>query len=236
MVCCTRLIAGTRGGKFFFVLSCFFDLFDEHFDRMAPPLFLFPFSLFPLFSRWEGTVALRKIGIAMIGVFGAEMESMQVHLTLMLVVCIMVVTSQVRPFGGLKGGMLHTLEMASLMATFLTLWAGSVFSNFPECEDPTKGEGETVPWCDALSIVVGSLDIAVVMAFVACFVYLKVSAKPAEKVKDDEDDVEHFGLNDDTTRVDTEVDPVHIEMTLTVAVNDGVETRDDPNRTYTIEI
>ena len=68
---------------------------------------------------WEGTVAARKIVIALIGVFGAEMGDMQVHLTLMLVVFILLVTSQIRPFGGLKHGILHVLEMASLMVSSL---------------------------------------------------------------------------------------------------------------------
>ena len=97
---------------------------------------------------WEGTVALRKIVIAMIGVFGAEMELMQIHFTLMLVVCVIIITAQVRPFGGLKHGMLHKLEMSSLLATFLTLWAGSIFNTLPRCEDPEKGEGITVSWCN----------------------------------------------------------------------------------------
>ena len=68
---------------------------------------------------WEGTVAARKIIIAFIGVFGAEMGDMQVHLTAMLVFLIVLVTSQVRPFGGLKHGILHVLEMASLMVRTL---------------------------------------------------------------------------------------------------------------------
>ena len=97
---------------------------------------------------WEGTVAARKIVIAMIGIFGAEMESMQIHLTLMLVVCVILITASVRPFGGMKHGLLHTLEMASLMATFLTLWAGSIFNTLPRCEDPMKSEGIIVPWCN----------------------------------------------------------------------------------------
>jgi len=125
---------------------------------------------------WEGTVAGRKIVIAMIGVFGAEMESMQVHLTAMLVFLIVLVTAQVRPFGGLKNGLLHRLEMFSLMATFLTLWAGSVFNTYPRCEDPLKGEGSTMPWCDALSVSIGASDIAVVVAVVVCFVWLKTTA------------------------------------------------------------
>ena len=137
---------------------------------------------------WEGTVAMRKIVIAMIGVFGAEMESMQVLITLMLVVCIIIITAQVRPFGGLKHGMLHTLEMSSLMATFLTLWAGSVFNIFPRCEDPEQGEGITILWCDVLSVVVGVVDVGVVVAFVVCFIYLKIESTKEKDPDDEEND------------------------------------------------
>ena len=68
---------------------------------------------------WEITVAARKIVIALIGVFGAEMGDMQVHLTALLVFLIVLVTSQVRPFAGLKHGVLHGLEMSSLMVSRL---------------------------------------------------------------------------------------------------------------------
>ena len=112
----------------------------------------------------------------MIGVFGADMKDMQVHVTLMFVMFILVITSQVRPFGGIKSGVLQVLEMASLMATFLTLWAGSVFNTRPKCEDPLKGEGSTLPWCDALSITIGAVDICVLVAIVVCFVYIKVTS------------------------------------------------------------
>jgi hypothetical protein len=157
---------------------------------------------------WEGTVAARKIVIALIGVFGTEMGDMQVHLSLMLVVFILLVTSQIRPFGGLKHGILHVLEMASLMvstlvviffllfsrrifidfycfyfdgqATFLTLWAGSVFNARPRCEDPLQGEGSTLVWCDVLSVTVGLVDIVVVAAIGFCFAYLKIKSMSTE--------------------------------------------------------
>ena len=158
---------------------------------------------------WEGTIAARKIIIALIGVFGADMGDMQVHLTAMLVFLIILVTSQVRPFGGLNHGVLHVLEMASLMvsvyvvsfdfcvpflnlllvvmlhqATFLTLWAGSVFNARPRCEDPLKGEGSTLVWCDALSITVGLVDIVVLAAIGVCFVYIKVESISIEAKND----------------------------------------------------
>lgn len=116
----------------------------------------------------------------MIGVFGADMAEMQVHLTLMLVVSIILITAQVRPFDGSKRFLLHALEMASLMATFLTLWAGSIFNTLPKCEDPLKGEGFTLPWCDALSIIVGLIDIGMFITFIVCFLYLKATTKNGE--------------------------------------------------------
>ena len=143
---------------------------------------------------WEITVAARKIVIALIGVFGAEMGDMQVHLTLMLVMFILLVTSQIRPFGGLKHGILHVLEMASLMATFLTLWAGSIFNTRPRCEDPLQGEGSTLLWCDALSIVVGLVDIVVLLAIGISFVYIKATSSPDDEGGDIKGDVEMVGF------------------------------------------
>jgi len=134
---------------------------------------------------WESTVAARKIVIALIGVFGTELKDMQVHLTLIFVVFILLATSQVRPFGGLKHGVLHMLEMASLMATVLTLWAGSVFNTRPRCEDPLKGEGSTLVWCDAMSVMVGMVDIVVLAAIGVCFVYMKVKSTSVEAVENE---------------------------------------------------
>jgi len=143
---------------------------------------------------WESTVAARKIVIALIGVFGTELLDMQVHLTLMLVMFILLVTSQVRPFGGLKHGILHVLEMASLMATFLTLWAGSIFNTRPRCEDPLQGEGSTLLWCDALSIMVGLVDIVVLLAIGISFVYIKATSSPDDEGGDIKGDVEMVGF------------------------------------------
>ena len=70
-------------------------------------------------------------------------------------------------------------------ATFLTLWAGSVFNTHPRCEDPLKGEGSTLVWCDALSVMVGLVDISVLAAIGSCFVYMKVAAMSTEAAKDE---------------------------------------------------
>ena len=109
---------------------------------------------------WESTVAARKIGVAAIGVFGLSMGDMQVHITAWLMVVIIVLTAIVQPFGQQK--LLQFLEMGTLLATWMTLWAGTVFNSNPKCEND---EGGTIAWCDALSVLVGLLDI--VMAFVA---------------------------------------------------------------------
>ena len=116
---------------------------------------------------WESTVAARKIGVAAIGVFGSSMGEMQVHITLCLIMAIVVLTAVVQPFG--KQRVLQFLELGTLMATWMTLWAGTVFNSNPKCED---GEGGTVAWCDALSVLVGVLDIAMVIVVVAVVVYL----------------------------------------------------------------
>ena len=130
---------------------------------------------------WELFVSGRKIVIAFIGVFGADMEDMQVHITLMLVMGVMLITAQVRPFGGARRGLLQMLEMASLMAIFLTLWAGSVFNTRPRCESPSGKEGETIPWCDALSVMVGLNNFGVMITIVACFGWLKYKARQEKK-------------------------------------------------------
>jgi hypothetical protein len=120
---------------------------------------------------WEGTVALRKIGIAMIGVFGAAMEEMQVSLTLVLVFFIILLTAVRRPYGeSPHGQLLQRLEVSTLCLLYLTLWAASVFTVYPRCE---IREGQSVWWCEIMSVVVGLGDIALVVVVIALFVRLK---------------------------------------------------------------
>ena len=120
---------------------------------------------------WEGTVALRKIGIAMIGVFGAAMEEMQVLLTLVLVFLIILMTAVRRPYGESPAGLLlQRLEVSTLSLLFLTLWAASVFTVYPRCE---VREGESVWWCEIMSVIVGLADIVVVVVVIVLFVRLK---------------------------------------------------------------
>ena len=70
-------------------------------------------------------------------------------------------------------------------ATFLTLWAGSVFNTRPRCEDPSQGEGSTLVWCDVLSATVGSVDIVVIAAIGVCFVYIKAKSMSIETGEDE---------------------------------------------------
>ena len=112
--------------------------------------------------------------IALIGVFGTEMGQMQVQLTLMLVVMILLVTAIVRPFSNLaqQEHLLQSLELTSLMGIFLTLWAASVFSTYPKCEDPNAA-GQTIAWCDFLSVVVGLVDFIILISLISCFIAVK---------------------------------------------------------------
>jgi hypothetical protein len=90
----------------------------------------------------------------------------------MLMVGVILLTSTVRPCGGEFQQTLHNIEIMSLTCTYLTLWAGSVFNTYPQCEDPTKSSGETLVWCDALSFIVSlinffSIGVFVVVYFIA---------------------------------------------------------------------
>ena len=106
---------------------------------------------------WEATVAVRKIGVAAIGVFGAAMETMQVHVTMLLVALNLVLKLQVHPYGDKEG--LRRLDQWLLGCLCLTLWAGTVFNAHPRCEDPKGKQGTTLGWCDFLSVVIGLTDL-----------------------------------------------------------------------------
>ena len=95
------------------------------------------------------------------------MGEMQVHGTAWLIVIVMLLTAIVQPFG--KQKLLQFLELGTLCATWMTLWAGTVFNSYPRCED---GEGGTVGWCDTLSVLVGVIDIAMVFVVIVVVVYL----------------------------------------------------------------
>ena len=114
---------------------------------------------------------MRKIGIAVIGVFGAAMEEMQVSLTLMLVLFIILLTAIRRPYGESKNGMLlQRVELSTLSMLILTLWAADVFTLYPRCE---VREGESLWWCELMSVLVGLADALLVIFVILLFVWLK---------------------------------------------------------------
>jgi len=123
---------------------------------------------------WESTVALRKIIISLIGVFGGSMGQMQIHLTAYLMVIIMLLTAIVRPFG--DHFLLQCLDLATLAAVWMTLWAGTVFNDHPRCED---GAGGTLAWCDFLSVVIGVVIMLCLVLVVAVIVYYKKKSREA---------------------------------------------------------
>ena len=127
---------------------------------------------------WEGTVAVRKIMIVTIGVFGTSMGTMQVHLTGLCIVIVMLLTVKVQPFG--KQKLLMRLEMSCLFAIWLTLWAGGIFNAHPRCED---GYGRIMGWCNLLSILIGLVDIGVVLSIPFSMVYLFKQKKKEKKAR-----------------------------------------------------
>lgn len=116
-------------------------------------------------------MALRKIGIAMIGVFGIAMEEMQVSLTLVLVFLVILLTAVRRPYGeNSTGKLLQRLELSTLCLLYLTLWTASVFTLYPRCE---IREGESVWWCELMSVIIGLADVTMVILIILLFVWLK---------------------------------------------------------------
>eukprot|EP00946_MAST-07B_sp_MAST-7B-sp1_P001841 g1841.t1 len=119
---------------------------------------------------WEGVVAVQKISIAMIGIFGSNMVQMQVPLTLLLVLFVILLTSSVQPF---SKAIIYRLEMMSLAALVVTLWAALVFNTYPRCE--VNGRS-TLLWCSFLSVVVGIGDVSVALVIFISFLRLKNAA------------------------------------------------------------
>ena len=115
-------------------------------------------------------MALRKVIVASIGVFGANLGRMQVHLTLILVFLIILVTALVEPYSNL---MLQRLEIGSLSALLSTLWAASVFLTYPHCER----DGASVVWCEFIAVVVGMSDVVVTLVVILLFLREKGGAK-----------------------------------------------------------
>ena len=114
---------------------------------------------------------MRKIGIAVIGVFGAAMGEMQVLLTVVLVFLIILLTAIRRPYGESKNGMLlQRVELSTLCMLYLTLWAAGVFTLYPRCE---VREGESLWWCELMSVLVGLADALLVIFVILLFVWLK---------------------------------------------------------------
>ena len=102
------------------------------------------------------------------GVFGGTLGELQVHFTACVMFIVVVLTCLIKPFG--KHQLLHFLEVITLAGTWLTLWAGTIFNSLPRCEDD---KGVAVGWCNALSIFIGLLNIASVVAVVVGFIYYK---------------------------------------------------------------
>ena len=117
---------------------------------------------------WELTVALRKIAIAGIGVFGTGMREMQVLVTLCIITFVIVLTALIKPYG--HRVVLQWLEMGSLMTTWMTLWAGSTFNVYPHCKSES---GAVLGWCNTLSWLIALMILTSLVLIVACVVYYK---------------------------------------------------------------
>ena len=126
--------------------------------------------------------------------FGSQLGEFQVHLTSVFFLLLILSTAIISPFNkeskrkkalAFIDQWLQRLELASLSAVWLTLWAGAVFLSYPGCvaidsvnqidesfltnEDvEMHSPSTTLPWCDAISVFVGIVDICVLLAVVVC--------------------------------------------------------------------
>ncbi len=133
---------------------------------------------------WEATVTFRKIVVAAITVFGRSAGALQVHVSSAVIGACLVATSLAHPYAGDRKT-LHVLELIALGATWLLLWAGTIFFSFPRCENPEAAarvqedgrrmEVKTEAWCDALSLGVGGLGFGVAVGLVVWFLRFKIS-------------------------------------------------------------
>ena len=120
----------------------------------------------PQYWWWESTVVVRKIGIAIIGVFGSFLGDMQLHISILGIVLFILATALAQPFSETRDAsstLLQLLELLSLIFTFFVLWAGSVFKSYPFCKFKTGtieylrtggASSEPLPWCVTISWIV----------------------------------------------------------------------------------
>ena len=127
---------------------------------------------------WEITVAMRKITIVLLGVFGTNMGEMQVHITAWSIVVVMLVTVKLQPYG--KRTELMFLEMFALVMIWMSLWSASVFNAYPRCEDP-RVPNVIMGWCDFMSILIGIGNICVLLVALVIMAYYSTT-KLAKKV------------------------------------------------------
>lgn len=116
---------------------------------------------------------MRKISIAMIGVFGTSMGQMQVHSCLLLLIIVLLVTLLKSPYGGDSAHLLTVFEITSLCATIFMLWGASVFNTYPRCE-AGDGTGKTLVWCDFIAVLSGAFVIVVALALILFIIMFKV--------------------------------------------------------------
>ena len=160
---------------------------------------------------WEATVVVRKILIALIGVFGSRMEGMQVHLTSMVIVASLIATAFTHPYRGHYRGLLQALEMICLGGIWLTLWAAAVFSEYPKCEVLGAGN-RTHVWCDTIAVVVGVVDVVIVLSCVVFFLAVKRWQSNASKSARVEDGGEIRGPGNNVQSGVEQHDHVELEL------------------------
>jgi hypothetical protein len=128
---------------------------------------------------WEMIVTIRKVSVACLAVFGGAMQEMQVHLSSALVMGLLLLQTQMNPYLEDRK-ILQTLEILSLVTTWLTLWTGTIFYSYPKCEGSAY---QQLAWCNGISVLIGMFNVIILFVMLVFFLRFKRESRKQDAQK-----------------------------------------------------
>ena len=124
-------------------------------------------------------VTIRKVSVACLAVFGGAMQEMQVHLSSALVMGLLLLQTQMNPYLEDRK-ILQTLEILSLVTTWLTLWTGTIFYSYPKCEGSAY---QQLAWCNGISVLIGMFNVIILFVMIVFFLRFKRESRKQDAQK-----------------------------------------------------
>ena len=130
---------------------------------------------------WQWTIAARKLILISIGIFGEKLGPMQLHMASLLVLIVILQTANSKPYGSRLGNLFLKLDLGSLFALWLMLWAASIFLDYPKCELTIQTLGyleqqqEKSVFCELFSVLVGSFLASAFVVLLVAYVAVKLN-------------------------------------------------------------